>query len=138
MPNASESGYGTSLGYSADGLAYTALAGVASWGDMFGKSYAEYESTRTDQATRMQDFQPAVYDPGTLNLVLGCGKTGIDLIDGFGTTTKYWQITFASGDTAEFQGWVKEWKVAGSDAKGEHKVNLAIRINSAVTLTAAA
>ena len=135
--NVTEGGYGTKLEYSIDGgTTWVELAGVRSWGDILGKTYAEYETTSTFQATRMQEFVGEVYDPGTLNVVLGMDQAKLDVLDGFGVAVKDWQVTFASGSKRKFQGWVKEWKVAGTDAKGEHKVNLSVRVTSAITLVA--
>ncbi len=107
----------------------------------------EEEVTNDDSPDFTKDFEPALYDPGTVGVTYKYTKTQFTALEALfqlataaltrGDATKFWKITLVDGSTGIFQGYLKAHNLPLEGATTP-QVEGEIRVKGKVTWAAGA
>lgn len=129
---------GTTLTLDPDGD-NTLIADLTSIGEI-GVESDEIDVTTLDSTGGYKEFIAGFKDAGEVALA-GFVKSESNMEDMLALaeaqTVEDWKITFTSGSTWEFSGFVKMWKEAESTVDGVRGFTGSIRVSGAVSYTAA-
>lgn len=140
MPTQAWPAQGTILSYSTTGTTYTALGEVLSINHAGGGEVGERDTTFLGSTVRTN--APTIPDNGEMTFSLNIDPTdaGHQAIRGYKDSPAiiYWKVTFntTSGNTASFQGWVKDFDgVNAEDVDSNITADVTVRVTGAVTWT---
>ncbi len=130
-------GYGSTLGHSVDGVAYTAVAQTV---DLSGPEpeVGEVNITNNDSPDNTKEYLPGMIEPDELEFEVIYKKTQAATLYGlFGNGIVYfWQITYPDNSNWKFKGFLNAF---GTEAPTEDEAirnTVGIKLTSKPTFTA--
>jgi hypothetical protein len=131
--------YGGALSYGATPGTYTGLtqiAGLKAIRGLPGTKVSNFEITRIDQASRVEQFAPSMQNPGLMQVTLGMFKTDYNTLLGMVGVMKAWKFVFSQSSSDAFDGFIEMLGPKSEGPKDEIVVDVDIRISGARTFTA--
>lgn len=134
-------GHKKQIAYSATDSSYLKVDGTIEI-NLPEAELGESEITNDDTADFGKDYQPALYEPGTVTVSYVYTKTQFALIEAKfqqarvaatrAAATMFWQTTLPDGSTAKFKGYIKSHKLP-MDQEGTLVSEFEIRVRTKIT-----
>ena len=108
MASTGSIGYGLTIGYSADGVAYTNVAQVAD--SNVSRTGDKGLITNNDSPSARKEKMPGLVDPGSVTFNIIYKKSAMTALMALLRLTRYWKVTCQDNCTFVDQGFITELK----------------------------